>query len=56
MTAAGVNPTGHINEKSLRDDIAAFKSHQFITADPPLDTVIDMKFVDHANSVLGARR
>jgi NitT/TauT family transport system substrate-binding protein len=56
MTAAGVNPSGHINEKSLREDIATFKAHQFITTDPPLETVIDMKFVDHANSVLGVRR
>ena len=55
MTAAGVNPTGHINEKSLRDDIATFKAHQLITVDPPLSTVVDMRFVDHANSVLGAR-
>jgi NitT/TauT family transport system substrate-binding protein len=55
MTAAGVNPTGHINEKSLRDDIATFKAHDYITADPPLATVIDMRFVDHANTVLGPR-
>jgi NitT/TauT family transport system substrate-binding protein len=55
MTAAGVNPTGHINEKSLRDDIATFKAHQLITADPPLSTIVDMRFVDHANSVLGTR-
>jgi NitT/TauT family transport system substrate-binding protein len=53
MTAAGVNRTGHINEKSLKDDIATFRAHEFITADPPLSSVIDMRFVDHANSVLG---
>jgi NitT/TauT family transport system substrate-binding protein len=53
MTAAGVNRTGHINEASLRDDIATFKAHQFITADPPLAQIIDMQFVDHANKVLG---
>ena len=56
MTAAGVNPTGHINEKSLRDDIATFKQHGYIMADVPLSTVVDMRFVDHANAVLGPRR
>lgn len=56
MTAAGVNPTGHINEKSMREDIATFKQHNDITADVPLATVVDMQFVDHANAVLGPRR
>jgi NitT/TauT family transport system substrate-binding protein len=56
MTASGVNPTGHINEASLRADIATFKAHAMLTADVSLSSVVDMRFVDHANSVLGARR
>jgi hypothetical protein len=55
MTAAGVKPTGHVNEKSMREDIATFKQHDYITADVPLATVVDMQFVDHANAVLGPR-
>ena len=53
MTAAGVNPSGHVNDKSLHDDYAMFKDYGFVTADIPLNTVVDMKFVDHANTVLG---
>lgn len=53
MTAAGVNRTGHVNVDSLKADIATFKAHKFIEVDPPLETVIDMKFVDAANKTLG---
>ena len=44
-----------VNVDSLKADIAAFKAHKFIEVDPPLETVIDMKFVDAANKTLGRR-
>jgi hypothetical protein len=53
LTAAGVTRTGHINSASVRDDIATFTAHQCITADTPLDSIVDMQFVNHANKTLG---
>ena len=56
MTPSGIDPTGHVNRKSIADDYQIFKQFGFLTGEVSLDKTIDMSFVDNANRVLGPYR
>ena len=56
ITASSVDPTGHVNMKSLASDFATYKQYGLIEGDVSPERVVDMSFVDNANTVLGRFR
>lgn len=56
IVASSVDPTGHVNVKSLSDDYATFKQYGLVEGDVQLDKIIDMSYVDAANAALGPYR
>lgn len=56
MTASGINPTGRVNVASLRNDYDDFTRHGLIPAPVVVPRIVDTRFVDYANSVLGPYR
>ena len=53
MTPSGIDPTGHVNMKSLAADYQIYKQFGFLSGEVALNKVVDMSFVDYANRVLG---
>jgi len=53
MTPSGIDPTGHVNMKSLAADYQIYKQFGFLSGEVTLNKVVDMSFVDYANRVLG---
>lgn len=56
MTASSVDPTGHVNVKSLAADYATFKQYGLIQGDVAIEQVVDMSFADAADAALGPYR
>ncbi len=53
ITPNGVDPMGRVNRKSLADDLDVWRGQGLINGPVSLDDVIDMSFVDAANTALG---
>ena len=54
MSAFAVNPDGHVNTASLRNDLAFFKERRLVDGKVSVDQVIDQSFAEEAVRVLGA--
>ena len=53
ITPTGMNPDGHVNIKSLADDLDFYKSQGLITGDIRVADVVDNSFVEAAVKELG---
>ena len=53
ITPTGMNPDGHVNVRSLADDLAFYKEQGLINGDVKLDQFIDQSFVDAVVRELG---
>jgi NitT/TauT family transport system substrate-binding protein len=56
MTAFAVNPDGHVNAASLKNDLAFFKERALVGGKVSVEQVIDNSFAEQAVRVLGAYR
>jgi NitT/TauT family transport system substrate-binding protein len=54
MSAFAVNPDGHVNAASLRNDLAFFKERRLVDGKVSVDQVIDQSFAEEAVRALGA--
>jgi len=54
MSAFAVNPDGHVNTASLRNDLAFFKERRLVDGKVLVDQVIDQSFAEEAVRALGA--
>jgi NitT/TauT family transport system substrate-binding protein len=54
MTAFAVNPDGHVNIASLRNDLAFFRERRLVDGKVSVDQVIDQSFAEEAVRALGA--
>jgi NitT/TauT family transport system substrate-binding protein len=54
MSAFAVNPDGHVNIASLRNDLAFFKERRLVDGKVSVDQVIDQSFAEEAVRALGA--
>jgi NitT/TauT family transport system substrate-binding protein len=54
MSAFAVNPDGHVNTASLRNDLAFFKERRLVDGKVSVDQVIDQSFAEEAVRALGA--
>lgn len=56
MTCSTVDPTGRVNVASLKFDYEQIKGRGLLAGDLDFINVVDLRFVDYADSVLGAYR
>lgn len=53
MAPVGLNPDGFLDRSSLLNDLAWFKSHNYVTKTLPPDQLIDDRFVEGALKLIG---
>jgi NitT/TauT family transport system substrate-binding protein len=53
MTAPAYDPNGKLNEKSLRDDLAFFKTQGYVMGDIDMSKAVDESFAATAAKILG---
>ncbi len=53
MTTAGIDPSGHVNMKSLEHDYTVYKRLGVLKGDYDVQKAVDMQWVDNADKTLG---
>jgi NitT/TauT family transport system substrate-binding protein len=53
ITPTGMNPDGHVNIKSLADDLAFYREQKLISGPVNMEQLVDHSFVDAALKALG---